>query len=165
MATVTLKGNPIETCGSLPANGSAAPAFTLVKTDLAETGLGQYAGKKLVLNIFPSIDTPTCATSVRKFNQQAADLPNTQVLCVSADLPFALSRFCGAEGIANVATASTFRNPEFGQAYGLTLTTGPLKGLLARAVVVIDEQGKVKHTELVSEIANEPNYEAALAAL
>ena len=165
MATITLKGNPVETNGNLPAKGSQAPAFTLVKTDLSEATLAQSAGKKLVLNIFPSIDTPTCATSVRKFNQQAGDMPNTQVLCVSADLPFALSRFCGAEGIQNVATASTFRSPEFGQAYGLTITTGPLKGLLARAVVVIDEKGKVLHTELVSEIANEPNYDAVLKAL
>ena len=165
MATITLKGNPVETSGNLPAKGSQAPAFTLVKTDLSEAALAQFAGKKLVLNIFPSIDTPTCATSVRKFNQQAGDMPNTQVLCVSADLPFALSRFCGAEGIQNVATASTFRSPEFGQAYGLTITTGPLKGLLARAVVVIDEKGKVLHTQMVSEIANEPDYAAALAVL
>jgi thiol peroxidase len=165
MATITLKGNPVETSGNLPAKGSQAPAFTLVKTDLSEATLTQSAGKKLVLNIFPSIDTPTCATSVRKFNQQAGDMPNTQVLCVSADLPFALSRFCGAEGIQNVATASTFRSPEFGKDYGLTITTGPLKGLLARAVVVIDEKGKVLHTQLVSEIANEPDYAAALAVL
>lgn len=165
MATITLKGNKLETCGNLPAVGSAAPAFTLVKTDLSETTLSQYAGKRLVLNIFPSIDTPTCATSVRTFNQQASDMANTQVLCVSADLPFALARFCGAEGISNVATASTFRNPEFGNAYGLTMTTGPLKGLLARAVVVLDEQGKVLHSELVSEIANEPDYAAVLATL
>ena len=165
MATITLRGNPIETSGALPAAGASAPAFSLVKTDLSEATLNQFAGKKLVLNIFPSIDTPTCATSVRKFNQQASDMPNTQVLCVSADLPFALSRFCGAEGIQNVGTASVFRNPEFGLAYGLTMTTGPLKGLLARAVVVIDEKGKVVHTELVGEIANEPNYDAALAAL
>lgn len=165
MATITLKGNPVETSGNLPAKGSQAPAFTLVKTDLSEATLSQFAGKKLVLNIFPSIDTPTCATSVRKFNQQAGDMPNTQVLCVSADLPFALSRFCGAEGIQSVATASTFRNPEFGKDYGLTITTGPLKGLLARAVVVIDEHGKVLHTQLVGEIAHEPDYAAALAAL
>lgn len=165
MATITLKGNKLETCGNLPAVGSAAPAFTLVKTDLSETTLSQHAGKRLVLNIFPSIDTPTCATSVRTFNQQASDMANTQVLCVSADLPFALARFCGAEGISNVATASAFRNPEFGNAYGLTMTTGPLKGLLARAVVVLDEQGKVLHTELVSEIANEPDYAAVLATL
>lgn len=165
MSTITLKGNPLETCGTLPATGAAAPGFTLVKTDLSEINRASFAGKRLVLNIFPSIDTPTCATSVRKFNQQASDMQNTQVICVSADLPFALARFCGAEGIANVTPASTFRNPEFGQQYGLTMTTGPLKGLLARAVVVLDENGKVLHSELVGEIANEPNYAAALAAL
>ncbi len=165
MATITLKGNPVETIGSLPAVGSAAPAFTLVKTDLSEASLANFAGKKLVLNVFPSIDTPTCATSVRTFNQKASDMPNTQVLCVSADLPFALKRFCGAEGIANVDTASVFRSPDFGKAYGLTITTGPLKGLLSRAVVVLDESGKVLHTEQVGEIANEPDYAAALAVL
>ena len=165
MSTITLKGNPLETCGTLPATGAAAPGFTLVKTDLSEINRASFAGKRLVLNIFPSIDTPTCATSVRKFNQQASDMQNTQVICVSADLPFALARFCGAEGIANVTPTSTFRNPEFGQQYGLTMTTGPLKGLLARAVVVLDESGKVLHSELVGEIANEPNYAAALAAL
>lgn len=165
MATITLKGNPIETSGTLPVQGSPAPAFTLVKNDLSEASLSQFAGKKLVLNIFPSIDTPTCATSVRKFNQQAGDMPNTQVLCISADLPFALARFCGAEGIQNVATASVFRNPDFGKDYGLTITTGPLKGLLARSVVVIDENGKVAHTQLVTEIADEPDYAAALVAL
>ena len=165
MATITLQGNPVETSGELPAAGAPAPAFHLVKTDLAETTLADYAGSKLVLNIFPSIDTPTCATSVRKFNQQASDMPNTKVLCVSADLPFALSRFCGAEGIQNVGTASVFRNPAFGKDYGVTITSGPLTGLLARSVVVIDEQGKVLHTELVGEIANEPDYAAALKVL
>lgn len=166
MATITLKGNPVETIGNLPAVGSAAPGFKLVKTDLAEASLADYAGSNLVLNIFPSIDTPTCATSVRKFNQQASDMPNTKVLCVSADLPFALNRFCGAEGIQNVSTASVFRDQgEFGRAYGVTITTGPLAGLLARAVVVIDANGKVTHTELVGEIANEPDYAAALKAL
>lgn len=165
MAKITLRGNPVDTAGNLPANGAAAPAFTLVKTDLSEVTLADFAGSKLVLNIFPSIDTPTCATSVRKFNQQASDMPNTKVLCVAADLPFALARFCGAEGIKNVATASTFRNPEFGSTYGVQIINGPLKGLMSRAVVVIDEQGKVIHTEQVSEIANEPNYEAVLKAL
>lgn len=165
MATITLKGNPIETSGELPAIGTVAPAFTLVKSDLSEVRLEQFAGRKLVLNVFPSIDTPTCATSVRTFNQQASDMPGTQVLCVSADLPFALSRFCGAEGIQNVSTASVFRNPEFGRDYSLLITSGPLKGLLARAVVVIDENGKILHTQLVSELANEPDYAAALAAL
>lgn len=165
MATITLKGNPVETCGTLPVQGSQAPAFTLVKNDLSEVSLSQFAGKKLVLNIFPSIDTPTCANSVRKFNQQAGDMPNTQVLCISTDLPFALARFCGAEGIQNVSTASVFRNPEFGKDYGLTITTGPLKGLLARSVVVIDDTGKVMHTQLVTEIADEPDYAAALAVI
>lgn len=164
MATVTLKGNPIETVGSLPAVGSAAPDFTLVKNDLSEVQLADYKGKKLVLNIFPSIDTGTCATSVRTFNEKAASLSNGTVLCVSKDLPFALGRFCGAEGINNVATASAFRS-SFGEDYGLTFTSGPLAGLLSRAVVIIDEQGKITYTEQVSETANEPDYEAALAAL
>lgn len=165
MATITLKGNPIDTVGSLPAPGSAAPAFTLVKADLSEISLANFAGSKLVLNIFPSIDTPTCATSVRTFNQQASDRPNTKVLCVSADLPFALKRFCGAEGISHVDTASVFRHPDFGAAYGVRMTSGPLKGLLSRAVVVIDENGKVIHSEQVSEIASEPDYAAALNRL
>lgn len=165
MATVTLKGNPFNTAGELPVLGAMAPDFHLVKTDLGEATLKDFAGKKVVLNIFPSLDTPTCATSVRTFNKRASEAPNTVVLCISADLPFAANRFCTTEGLANVVPASTFRAPEFGQAYGLTLVEGPLKGLLARAVVVVDETGKVKHTELVPEIANEPNYDAALAAL
>lgn len=165
MTTVTLKGNPIETVGSLPAVGSSAPAFTLVKNDLSETSLKDYAGKRLVLNIFPSVDTPTCAMSVRKFNEQAAQFDNTVVLCVSADLPFAMSRFCGAEGIANVVSGSVFRSPEFGKDYGVTFSTGPLKGLLSRSVVVVGTDGKVLHAEQVAETANEPNYEAALAVL
>lgn len=165
MATVTLKGNPFNTAGELPVLGATAPDFHLVKTDLGEATLKDFAGKKVVLNIFPSLDTPTCATSVRTFNKRASEAPNTVVLCISADLPFAANRFCTTEGLANVVPASTFRAPEFGQAYGLTLVEGPLKGLLARAVVVVDETGKVKHTELVPEIANEPNYDAALAAL
>lgn len=164
MATVTLKGNPIETVGSLPEVGSAAPNFTLVKQDLSETQLADYKGKKLILNIFPSIDTGTCATSVRKFNEKAASLDNSTVLCISKDLPFALARFCGAEGIENVGTASAFRS-SFGEDYGLTFTSGPLTGLLSRAVVVIDEQGKIIHTEQVSETADEPDYDAALAVL
>ncbi len=165
MATITLKGNPIETIGNLPAVGNAAPAFSLVKSDLSEASLSDYAGSRLVLNIFPSIDTPTCATSVRKFNEKASAMANTKVLCVSADLPFAFGRFCGAEGINNVDTASVFRSANFGKDYGLTITTGPLSGLLSRAVVVVDESGKVLHTEQVSEIADEPDYEAALAVL
>ncbi len=165
MATVTLKGNPFKTFGELPTTGGAAPEFQLVKTDLGEATLKDYAGKRVVLNIFPSLDTPTCATSVRTFNKRASELPNTVVLCISADLPFAAARFCTTEGLANVVPASTFRAPGFGEAYGLTLVEGPLKGLLARAVVVVDEKGTVKHTELVGEIADEPNYDAALAVL
>lgn len=165
MATITLKGNPVETVGNLPAKGSAAPAFTLVKADLSELTLASLAGKRVVLNIFPSVDTATCAMSVRKFNEQAAGLDNTVVVCVSADLPFALGRFCGAEGIANAVTTSVFRAPEFGRDYGVLITTGPLRGLLSRAVVVLDAAGKVIHAEQVAEIANEPDYAAALAAL
>jgi len=164
MTTVTLKGNQLETAGELPKVGSTAPAFTLVKHDLSEVSLQDFKGKKLVLNIFPSIDTGTCAMSVRTFNQKAAELDNTAVLCISMDLPFALGRFCGAEGIDKVSTASGFRSP-FGEDYGLTFTTGPLKGLYSRSVIVIDESGKVLYTEQVKETTNEPNYEAALAAL
>lgn len=165
MAQVTLKGNPFQTVGNLPAAGSAAPEFRLVKNDLSEVSLADLKGKRVVLNVFPSVDTPTCATSVRTFNARAAEAPNTVVLCVSADLPFATKRFCAAEGLEAVHPASVFRSPEFGQAYGLTLAEGPLKGLLARAVVVIDEQGVVRHTQLVPEIADEPDYNGALAAL
>lgn len=164
MATVTLKGTPFETVGSLPAVGSSAPDFALVKTDLSVVSLADYQGKKLVLNIFPSVDTPTCATSVRKFNESAAALKDVNVVCVSADLPFAAARFCGAEGIDNVDTGSSFRS-SFGADYGLTFANGPLQGILSRAVVVIDEQGQVIHTEQVAETADEPNYEAALAVL
>jgi len=165
VAQITLKGNPIHTSGELPRVGGPAPAFTLVKTDLAEAGLKDFAGRRVVLNIFPSLDTPTCATSVRKFNALVSALPNVTVLCISADLPFAASRFCTTEGLANVVPASCFRSPEFGQAYGVALVDGPLRGLLARSIVVVDEQGKVLHTELVAEIAHEPNYDAALAVL
>ncbi len=164
MATVTLKGNPFLTVGELPALGSQAPSFTLVQADLSEIILASLSGKKVVLNIFPSIDTPTCALSVRTFNESAANLANTQVLCVSADLPFAGKRFCGAEGIDRVATASSFRS-DFGHAYGVTFANGPLAGLLSRSVVVINEQGKVVYTEQVAETADEPNYTAALASL
>jgi thiol peroxidase len=164
MAQVTLGGNPIQTVGDLPSVGSDAPDFTLVKSDLSEVSKADLAGKKVVLNIFPSIDTPTCATSVRTFNEKAASLEGAVVVCVSADLPFAAGRFCGAEGIANVAAASTFRS-SFGADYGVTLADGKLAGVLARAVVVLDESGKVSYTELVPEIAQEPNYDAALAAL
>ena len=165
MAQVTLKGNPLQTAGELPKVGAQAPAFSLTKSDLSELSLETFKGQRLVLNIFPSIDTATCATSVRKFNAQASDAANTVVLCISADLPFAASRFCSAEGLDKVIPASTFRNPAFGTSYGVTLVDGPLRGLLARSVVVLDETGKVLHTEPVPEIANEPDYALALKAL
>jgi thiol peroxidase len=164
MATTALGGNPVHTVGDLPSVGAPSPSFTLTKGDLSDVTPADLAGKRVVLNIFPSIDTPTCATSVRKFNEIAAGLDNTVVLCVSADLPFAQGRFCGAEGISNVVTASTFRS-DFGTAYGLTLADGRLAGLLARSVVVLDEHGTVVHSQLVPEIAQEPDYDAAIAAL
>lgn len=164
MASVTLKGNPQNTNGELPPVGQQAPDFTLVNTDLADVKLSDFQGKRVVLNIFPSVDTPTCAQSVRHFNAEASALKNTEVVCVSQDLPFALARFCGAEGLDKVTTASAFRS-SFADDYGVRLADGPLAGLTARAVVVVDEQGKVLHTELVSEISSEPNYEAALNAL
>jgi len=164
MASVTLKGNPQNTNGELPPVGQQAPDFTLVNTDLADVKLSDFQGKRVVLNIFPSVDTPTCAQSVRHFNAEVSALKNTEVVCVSQDLPFALARFCGAEGLDQVTTASAFRS-SFADDYGVRLTDGPLAGLTARAVVVVDEQGKVLHTELVSEISSEPNYEAALNAL
>jgi thiol peroxidase len=165
MAQITHRGNPIHTSGELPKVGAQAPAFSLTRTDLSEVTGQTYPGQRLVLNIFPSIDTPTCATSVRKFNAQASQAANTVVLCISADLPFAASRFCSAEGLDKVVPASSFRSPDFGTAFGLTLTDGVLRGLLARAVVVLDATGKVLHTELVPEIAQEPDYAAALAVL
>jgi len=165
MASITLKGNPVTTVGELPSIGSSAPAFSTVKTDLSTCALTDLSGKKVILNIFPSIDTGVCATSTRRFNQDAAALENAVVICVSADLPFALGRFCGAEGLEGVVPVSTFRNPEFGTDYGVTITDGPLAGLLSRAVVVIDESGTVVYTEQVLEITQEPNYDAALAAL
>jgi thioredoxin-dependent peroxiredoxin len=165
MAQVTHRGNPVHTSGNLPAAGSPAPAFTLTGTDLGEIKLDQYRGQRVVLNIFPSLDTPTCAMSVRQFNARASQAPNTTVLCISADLPFAAKRFCAAEGLDKVVPASTFRGGGFGQAYGVDLVDGALRGLLARSVVVVGEDGKVLHTELVPEIAQEPNYDAALAAL
>ncbi len=164
MATVTLKGNPCNTNADLPAVASQAPAFTLVKPDLSEVSSEELSGKRVVLNIFPSVDTPTCAQSVRQFNQQASELDNTVVVCTSMDLPFALARFCGAEGLQNVVPASAFRS-DFANDYGVTLTDGPLRGLTARAVVVINENGQVVYHQLVSEIADEPDYDAALAAL
>lgn len=165
MSTVTLGGNPVHTNATLPAVGSAAPQFQLVANDLSDVTLQDYKGQRVILNIFPSIDTATCATSVRTFNKMANDLENTKVLCISRDLPFAQKRFCGSEGLENVVNLSDFRDGSFGNDYGLTLTDSALKGLHARAIVVVDENGVVSHTELVSEIANEPNYEAALKAL
>ena len=165
MAQTALGGAPVTTSGELPDIGSTAPAFTLTGSDLAPISSDDLAGQRVVLNIFPSIDTPTCATSVRTFNERAAGLDNTTVLCVSADLPFAAGRFCGAEGIENVRTGSTFKNPEFLTDYGVAMLDGPLEGLSARAVVVLDENGSVVHRELVAEIAEEPNYDAALSAL
>ena len=164
MAEVTLGGNPVHTVGELPEIGTKAPDFALTGTNLGEITRDELAGKRVVLNIFPSVDTPTCAQSVRHFNESAGSLLNTVVLCISADLPFAQGRFCGAEGLSNVQTGSTFRS-NFGQQYGVALADGPLSGLLARAVIVLDESGTVVHTELVSEIANEPNYDSALGAL
>lgn len=165
MAKIALKGNPVNTVGELPQVGSKAKDFSLVKTDLSTTSLADFAGSKLVLNIFPSIDTSTCATSVRKFNEKASTLPNTKVLCISRDLPFAMNRFCGAEGLDNVINLSDFRDASFGNEYGLTITDGPLQGLHARAVIVLDENGVIKHTELVADIVDEPNYDNAIAAL
>lgn len=163
--TVTLGGNPINLAGNFPSKGDIAPAFSLVAKDLSDVSLASFAGKRKILNIFPSIDTPTCATSVRQFNAKAGTLPDTVVLCISADLPFAQARFCGAEGLDNVVTLSTMRGAEFIKAYGVAMTSGPLVGLTARAVVVLDENNTVLHSELVGEIKNEPDYAAALAVL
>lgn len=165
MATVTLHGTAFQTHGNLPKVGTEAPGFRLVNGDLKDVSLHDFVGKKKVLNIFPSIDTGTCATSVRQFNSRAADLADTVVLCISADLPFAQKRFCGAEGISNVQTLSLMRGGAFSKDYGVLLENGPLAGLTARAVVVLDASNKVIHTELVGEIADEPNYDAALKAL
>lgn len=164
MADITFKGNPIHTVGALPEVGSAAPDFELTGIDLSPVSLSDFAGSNLVLNIFHSLDTGTCAISVRAFNERAATLEGTKVLCVSKDLPFALKRFCGAEGIENVLVASDFRS-DFGGAYGVTYTDGPIRGLLARSVVVVDGEGTVVYTEQVSETSHEPDYDAALAAL
>jgi thiol peroxidase len=165
MATITLGGNPINTNGELPKIGSKAPEFQLVKTDLSTATLADYAGSKLVLNIFPSVDTGTCAASVRHFNQSASALENTKVLCISRDLPFAQKRFCGAEGLENVDNLSDFKSGAFGKDYGLEMIDGALNALHSRVVIVIDENGTVQYTEQVPEIADEPNYEAALASL
>ena len=165
MATITLGGNPVHTVGELPKVGTQAPNFQLVGADLAPVSLADYAGKAVVLNIFPSIDTGTCAKSVHAFNEKAANLPNAQVLCISRDLPFAQTRFCGAEGIKNVAVLSDFKTGEFGRTYGLEIADGKLAGLHSRCVVVLDANHQVVYAEQVAEIADEPNYEAALAAL
>ena len=165
MAQVTLKGNPVQVEGELPKVGAKAADFTLTAGDLSNATLATFAGKRKVLNIFPSVDTPTCATSVRKFNAQANELNNAVVLCISTDLPFAQARFCGAEGLENVKSLSDFRDSDFAVDYGVSIADGPLKGLTARAVVVLDENDTVLHSELVAEIGQEPNYEAALAVL
>lgn len=164
-STVTLGGNPVSVSGNFPQKGDQAAAFTLVGKGLADVSLDSFAGKRKVLNIFPSIDTDVCAASVRRFNAAANELSNAAVLCISADLPFAQARFCGAEGLANVATLSTMRGRDFLEAYGVNIVSGPLAGVAARAVVVLDENDRVLHSELVPEIKQEPDYDAALAAL
>ncbi len=165
MATVTLKGNKVNVGGNLPAVGDVAPDFSLTGKDLADVTLASFAGKRKVLNIVPSLDTPTCQQSTRVFNEKASAMKNTAVLVIAADLPFAMSRFCGAEGLENVVTLSTFRGRDFHEKYGVDILDGPLKGLTARAVVVLDENNKVMHSELVPEIASEPDYQAALDAI
>jgi len=162
MALITLKGNSVSTIGNVPGPDVIAPSFTLTRTDLSETGLHDFKGKTVILNIFPSIDTSVCAASVRRFNEVAGSLKDTIVLCISADLPFAHNRFCEAEGLNNVIPLSSFRSQTFGSDYGLTITTGPLAGLLARAIIIIDKEGIIKYTELVPEITQEPNYSKAL---
>ena len=165
MAQITLKGNPINTSGDLPAVGSKAPDFCLTKSDLSDVSLKDFAGKKKILNIVPSLDTPVCQTSMRQFNQKAADAGDNAIITISRDLPFAMKRFCETEGIDKVIAAAEMRNREFGKAYGMEITDGALAGVLARAIVVIDESDTVTYCELVPEIAQEPNYDAALAAL
>ncbi|WP_275316083.1 thiol peroxidase [Tenacibaculum bernardetii] len=165
MATITLKGNSINTTGNLPKNGSKATDFSLVATDLSIKKLADFSGSRLILNIFPSVDTGTCAASVREFNKKVAGLDNTKVLCISRDLPFAQGRFCGAEGIENVIMLSDFATGKFGKDYGLEITNGPLANLHSRCIVIINEEGNVVYTEQVSEVVDEPNYETALKAL
>ncbi|MEZ4796568.1 MAG: thiol peroxidase [Flavobacteriaceae bacterium] len=165
MANVLLGGKPVETLGKLPKTGTKAPDFKLTATDLSTKTLSDFKGSKLVLNIFPSIDTGTCAQSTREYNKKASEMKNTKVLCISRDLPFALSRFCGAEGLKNVITLSDFKDGRFGKDYGLNFVNGPLEALHSRCVIVLDENGTVLYTEQVHEIANEPNYEASLQAL
>ncbi|MFM2344162.1 MAG: putative thiol peroxidase [Pseudomonadota bacterium] len=163
--SVTLAGNPVEINGTLPTQGQQAPTFTLTAADLSEVTLESFAGKRKILNIVPSLDTPTCQVSTKKFHEKVASLDNTVVLAISADLPFAMKRFCSTEGIESVITLSTFRNPEFKKAYGVDIASGVLKGLTARAVVVLDEKNTVIHTQLVREIKDEPNYDAVMQAL
>lgn len=165
MATITLKGNTIHTLDFLPGIGSLAPNFELVKTDLSRVSLQDFSGSKVVLNIFPSLDTGTCAASVRTFNKMASELENTKILCISRDLPFAQARFCGAEGIDNVITLSDFDTGQFGKDYKLEITDGPLKGIHSRAIIILDEMGRILYTEQVPEITQEPNYDKALEAL
>lgn len=165
MTKITLQGNPISISGNLPKTGVQAPDFSLVKGDLSEVKLSDYKGKNVVLNIFPSLDTGVCAASVRRFNKIASTLNNSVVLCISADLPFASSRFCTTEGLDNVITLSTFRDQSFAEKYGIMMTDGPLKGLLARSIVVVNPEGKVVYTELVPEIAQEPNYDSAINSI
>jgi thiol peroxidase len=165
MAQITFKGSPVNTAGSLPRVGSPAPDFKVVKTDLAPMSLSEFKGKRIVLNIFPSLDTAVCAASVRRFNVEASKLANTVVLCISRDLPFAQKRFCAAEGLDNVVTGSEFRDSNFSNAYGVRIVDGPLEGLLSRAVVVVDEKGRITYTEQVPEITQEPDYDKALAVL
>ncbi len=165
MTTVTLKGAKVNVGGNLPAKGDSAQDFTLTGKDLQDVSLGSFAGKRKVLNIVPSLDTPTCQQSTRVFNEKASAMKNATVLVIAADLPFAMSRFCGAEGLENVVTLSTFRGKDFHHNYGVDILDGPLKGLTARAVVVLDENNKVLHSQLVPEIASEPDYQAALNAL
>ena len=165
MATITLKGNEIHTNGDLPAVGSAAPDFSLTRGDLADVSLADFAGKRILLNIVPSLDTPTCATSTRKFNEETSQVEGAAILVIAADLPFAMGRFCTTEGIENVAPLSLMRSRKFAKDYGVLITDGPLAGITARAIVVIDAEGKVAYTEMVPEIAQEPDYDAALAAL
>ncbi|MCK4957163.1 MAG: thiol peroxidase [Candidatus Cloacimonetes bacterium] len=162
MAKITLKGNKVNTIGNLPKVGEKAPEFLLTKNDLSDVKLSDYRGKKVVLNIFPSLDTDVCATSVRKFNAEAEQLNNTVVLCISKDLPFAQSRFCGAEGLNNVITLSELRDDEFSRNYGVKIIDGPMAGLMARAVIILNEGGMVKYAELIPEITQEPNYEKAI---
>ncbi len=165
MATITLRGNPIHTSGDLPAVGSQANNFELVAKDLSRVSMKEYEGSRLVLNIFPSLDTGTCAASVRYFNELAGKLPDTKVLCISRDTPFAQSRFCGAEGLENVVTLSDFESGQFGKDYGLQVIDGPMKGFLSRVVIIVDASGKVEYTQQVPVISDEPNYAEVVAAL